>query len=690
MSQKTVHVKNTPQNFRGGKVSDYYQNWSNLTSDNWVLQTIQGNLLELAGLHIQSNTPHVLPLPRNDQASLDNALWQYAKQNIIEPCIASGDSYFSTLFPRQKPNGSVRVIFNLKSFNEQYMDKIHFKMETIRDVLPLVTPHCYFASIDLKDAYFSVPIAPGYRHMFRFLWKNVFWQFTCLPQGFSPAPRIFTKLLKPILSHLRARGIQIIAYIDDCLLIADCSETLAKAVTYTQKLFDKLGLTVHTEKSVLTATKKIEFLGFVLDSTDMTITLTSKKKDKIASMAQKMAHKSVTTIRDLASLIGNLVAADPAVPLGPLRYKFLEIERNKFLAKHAGNYEAIISLNENTKQIIQWWADNIHDMNKPIHTSDPDFEIFTDASLSGWGARFGDQGTGGQWAHSEITHINHLELKAAFLAVQSFCSTQNNVHIKIRSDNTTTVACINKAGSTKPALHQLTFDFLTWAYARGITFSASHIPGVENVEADRESRISNVDAEWMLKPSIFTKICQHFNYSPTIDMFATRINHQLPTYVAWRPDPQAYDIDALSFPWSDSELNPYCFPPFSIISQVLRKISSANASALVILPLWPTKPWFVRALQMLTAPPVLLPKACLTLPQDPTAHHPLTSKLTLAALMLSGIPSSVRAYQTTLPTLSFMPGDQELSDNIGRISNVGCSFVSRNKLIRFTHLQMKR
>ena len=51
-------------------------------------------------------------------------------------------------------------------------------------------------SIDLKDAYFTVLIAPKNRKYLRFFWQGKSYQFCCLPFGLSPAPRIFTKIMK--------------------------------------------------------------------------------------------------------------------------------------------------------------------------------------------------------------------------------------------------------------------------------------------------------------------------------------------------------------------------------------------------------------------------------------------------------------------------------------------------------------
>lgn len=88
-------------------------------------------------------------------------------------------------------------------------------------------------SLDLKDAYFSVPIFPPDRRYLRFVWKNRIFKFTCLPFGNSLAPRVFTKVLKPFISTLRFRGIRIFIFIDDILLMAkselNCLDHLGQA-----------------------------------------------------------------------------------------------------------------------------------------------------------------------------------------------------------------------------------------------------------------------------------------------------------------------------------------------------------------------------------------------------------------------------------------------------------------------------
>ena len=76
----------------------------------------------------------------------------------------------------------------------------------------------------------------------------------------------------------------------------------------------------------------------------------------------------------------------------------------------------------------------------------------------GWGATYGKLPTNGRWSKQESDlHINVLELKATFLAVQAFLKNQSNLAVKLRLDNTTAVTYINNQGGTRsPSLTSLT------------------------------------------------------------------------------------------------------------------------------------------------------------------------------------------------------------------------------------------
>ena len=62
------------------------------------------------------------------------------------------------------------------------------------------------ASVDLSNAYFSIPIAKAHRKYLRFEWRGELYEFKVLPNGMSTGPRMFTKVLKPVYTHLRQMG----------------------------------------------------------------------------------------------------------------------------------------------------------------------------------------------------------------------------------------------------------------------------------------------------------------------------------------------------------------------------------------------------------------------------------------------------------------------------------------------------
>ena len=63
----------------------------------------------------------------------------------------------SWMFVVPKKDGGWRPI-NLKWLNRTFLDASHFRMDTVRDAAALLCPGDWAASVDLKDAYFHIPI----------------------------------------------------------------------------------------------------------------------------------------------------------------------------------------------------------------------------------------------------------------------------------------------------------------------------------------------------------------------------------------------------------------------------------------------------------------------------------------------------------------------------------------------------
>ena len=135
-------------------------------------------------------------------------------------------------------------------------------METIGFAVQLINEGDYMASIDLKDAYFSIPIHVNDRKHLRFVWRDQLLEFVCLPFGYSLAPRSFTKVLKPAYSHLLMNGVKVSYYIDDTLIVAPSQSECTQSVRKVINLLEFLGFTINHEKSCLQPTREISYLGF--------------------------------------------------------------------------------------------------------------------------------------------------------------------------------------------------------------------------------------------------------------------------------------------------------------------------------------------------------------------------------------------------------------------------------------------
>ena len=683
-SAPDINLCNTADNFMGGKIGDFKHVWFRYSKCSWTRAVLAGDLLEFDTLPSRLSV-RPLRLSRGDQCALDVALSDFVRRRIVEEVLEPGnDSYMSNVFPVLKRDGvTARVILNLKPLNPHIVYR-HFKMDGLASVLPLISPGCWFASLDLMDAYFSVPVALSDRKWLRFRWYDRIYQYTCMPQGLTSAPRIFTRLLKPIMSHFRSLGITTMIYIDDCLVIAPTAEELRVHVVYVCQVFDSLGLTVHESKSQLSPVQVIDYLGFRLDSVNMSITLSSHKMDKIRDLGSFLLASGRVSLRVLASFIGNVVAAGPGVPLAPLKYKYLEILRNRGLAASGGDFDASVVLDDRARSLILWWIQGIHSQFRSLLSLPPNVVLTTDASLSGWGAVMGSDETGGHWAQSELEHINVLELRAVLLGLQSLCGAVRDSHIWIVSDNTTVVACIEKGCSIRARLMDLIEEIYEWASVRCVSLSAEYLKGSENVTADRLSREVVYSTEWRLIPEIFDKLCDRYG-SPGVDLFATRLNFQLPVYVSWKPDPMAARVDAFSFTWDPHVLN-YAFPPFSVLGRVLRKVVQERVDVLLVAPVWPTQVWFPMLLELLAAVPVYLPRRCLSLPQDLQAAHPMGDRLGLAGMIISGDPLRRREFRRRLQPFFANLGGMEQGLNTDGMSIGGSSFVSSGMLIRFGRL----
>ena len=128
---------------------------------------------------------------------------------------------------------------------------MHFEMESLQTLKYMMKEIDYMSKIDLKNE--------------------------CLCFGLAPAPRVFTNILKVPISLLHRLNIRILIYLDDMLLMSQSIERLVIVRDTVIFLLQHLGFVINLKKSVMEPVQTIEYLGLVINSIQITLSLTEEK-----------------------------------------------------------------------------------------------------------------------------------------------------------------------------------------------------------------------------------------------------------------------------------------------------------------------------------------------------------------------------------------------------------------------------
>ena len=276
----------------------------------------------------------------------------------------------------------------------------------------------WMVKLDLQDAYLLVAVHSEHFKFLRFYWKGILYEYVCLPFGLSSAPRVFTKLLRPVVAYLRSLGIRLFIYLDDLLIINSSISGLLRLVV---DLLELLGFIINYKKSVVTPQRLMEYLGMLIDSIHLEFSLLHEKVSGIVKLCKKALHSDKSgqvQLGDLATIMGNFFFAIPTVPFAQRHFRE---QQSCFLSRSQGDLSRSISLSAGARADLEWWMGHLVTSNgKSFCSVTPDLVIFSDASLHGWSAVCDGVRTRGPWVASDLSrNINELELLGALYALQT-------------------------------------------------------------------------------------------------------------------------------------------------------------------------------------------------------------------------------------------------------------------------------
>ena len=138
------------------------------------------------------------------------------------------ERFFSSMFTVPKKGGGWRLIINLKSLNSYLVPGgLSFQNGGHRKPERCVAGRWLHGKDQSRGC---LPFSASSSGTSRFLkfccrQKKMYW-FRSLPFSLDTAPRIFTKILRPLVARMRKTGLRIIVYLDDILFMAQSAEML--------------------------------------------------------------------------------------------------------------------------------------------------------------------------------------------------------------------------------------------------------------------------------------------------------------------------------------------------------------------------------------------------------------------------------------------------------------------------------
>ena len=490
-----------------------------------------------------------------------------------------GPGFYSRLFLVEKATGGWRPVIDLSHLND-FVQLTPFKMETVASVLLSVREGDFLASLDLKDAYFQIPIHGSSRKLLRFMSEGTVYQFKALCFGLSTAPQVFTRVFAAVSAWAHARGIRLLRYLDDWLVLSSSEKKAKESIRELLSLCRTLGIVINEKKSDLVPSQSAKYLGMTIDTGAGKVFPSLARVEKFPAVAERFCSMQSPPAQLWQVILGHLASLERLVPHGRLRMRSLQWHLKSQWSPESDPPSLPVALPEEARRDLSWLMVRDHLLvGVRFGTPAPDLHLYSDASSSGWGAHLLDQNVSGVWsAQEKLLHINLLEMKALFLALQPFQEDVAGHHVTAMCDNSTVVAYVNKQGGTvSRPLCLLTSRLLRWTESFDVHLEARYLPGESNVLADVLSRRGQVvGTEWSLHPQVARALLRTWG-NPSIDLFATCLNAKLPLYCSLVPDPQAVFEDAFRHPWDDLDL--YAFPPFALVGRVSRNDSGRTSLA---------------------------------------------------------------------------------------------------------------
>ena len=506
-----------------------------------------------------------------------------------------GPGFYSRLFLVEKASGGWRPVVDLSHLNE-FIQLTRFKMETVASVLLSVREGDFLASLDLKDAYFQIPIHPSSRKLLRFTLERTIYQFRALCFGLSTAPQVFTRVFAVVSAwaHSRDQTSTLSGRLVGSLLLGAGSQAgrpvapLALSYPWDCDKREEVGSRALADCEVSRYDHRYQgWQGFSVSDASREI------PDGCGELFYHGRSPSSALAGDPRSPGFARVAGSSRTPSDA-----------HFTVASEG------ALGPRVRPSLSSGAFATGSETGPVLVDGEGPSVDGGSirdTCSGSSPVFGRVLFGMGRSPSRSTRVRGVVRPGEVAAHQSsrnegsFLRPSGIPRRCHRSSRDNDVRQLDGRGVRQQARgHCFPGSMLLrWMESFDIHLYERYLPGQANVLADLLScRGQVVGTEWSLHPQVARSLLRVWG-NPSIDLFATCLSAKLPLYCSLVPDPQAVFEDAFRHPWDDLDL--HAFPPFPLVGRVIARVRESSRVAMTLVaPLWPEKEWFADLLLLLT------------------------------------------------------------------------------------------
>mmetsp|Transcript_4131 Transcript_4131/g.11539 ORF Transcript_4131/g.11539 Transcript_4131/m.11539 type:complete len:571 (-) Transcript_4131:436-2148(-) len=492
-----------------------------------------------------------------------------------------------------RTGGKKRIVFNLPPLNDFVQDAPAFRTESMKSLTESILPGDFGVKVDLKKAFWGIRIPPRLRKYFCFIWGGRTYQLTSLPLGLKVSPFIFQSVMKAAVATLRRRGIRVLVYVDDLLILHQSRSQARRHAQAVVDYLDSLGFVVSPEKTMRVPEQAFTYLGLTYNTADMTVAAPPEKLRDIRRQARGLLQQDNWTPRQVARLTGKIVFIAPAAMEARLHLQ--ELFSFQRLALKKGSWDTPQEPSDRALQTVRWWARSpplTPTTFAPVNVGEV-VEASADAGPRGLGAIMQDGPTrltaARMWRAGQAREsTNARELRALLFALQTWHQRWKGRTVRLTTDSQVAYRYVRKVTGRVDHLSSLARRLNALAIKHKIRLLPRQVPGEQIPEADALSRLSDTD-DYRLSREAWNRVTFVLG-TPRVDLFASRFTNKCSRFFTRQSDPMAAGRNAFEVDWREEGLA-YAFPPPKLLPKTIRKIVADRARAIVVMPSHWGNPW---------------------------------------------------------------------------------------------------